>query len=991
MKNRYCDLSSDVFRASRPDLRRLALGTSLAAIALSVGMPAAAQDAASARDSEDGPATASPVATPAEGNSPIIVTGTRIVSDGFSQPTPTTVVSADDFQASPTSNIADFVNELPALSGTVTPSVANASTSAGSAGQNFLDLRGLDASRTLVLLDGRRVVPTATSGSTDINNIPSELVSRVDVVTGGASAAYGSDAVAGVVNFVLDTDYTGIKGNVEGGISSRGDGETLKSSLSFGAQIGERLHVLLSGMASYSAEIDFFDREKRKWNTGTRKLANPAYISQVETPDIPALLTYDNVNNSLSAAGGLITSGPARGIQFGEGGVPSQFDFGTPIIGSFMVGGQYGDTADQASFIAGVRMYTAFGRADYDITDSITAFAQFNYGNSLGTGSGAPERRFGNVSIKSDNAFLPDDIRELACGDAAPNTECFRFGTDNADLARSYDSKRKMALGGGRNWIRRETYIGTVGLDGDFSSNWRWNLYYQFGRSDVNQQLRNNQILANYDQAVDAVFAPDGSIVCRSTLTDPDNGCEPLNLFGVGVASQAAKDYVLGTSKQITRLTQQVAEATVQGDLLDLWAGPLAVAFGAGYRKEEVETPYTDPLSAQGGRVFFAANYQPTEGSYDVKELFGEIALPLARDIPFVQALDLNAALRMTDYSTSGTVFTYKLGGTYRPIDDILIRATWSRDIRAPNLNELFSGGTTGFAPATDPLHGNTAISVPQATVGNPNLTPEIAKSLGIGAVYQPGWLPGFSASVDYFHIDLNDAISVIGLQQELDLCASGARPDFCELITRGPGVTGGVEVPDAVLSAIVAPVNIASVTTSGFDIELAYRQHLSDIVEGWDGTLNLRAVGTNVIEFISDNGLGTVHDSAGETGQPRSGLPDWRWKTSLGYSNGPLDLTLYWRHISPGVYSTSFFDNSAGPLTSDNNHVDGADYIDLSIQYSLFGDDDSVKLTAAVRNLFDQDPPTVAHTASYLYTPYNPSLFDGIGRYFNLGISFDF
>jgi outer membrane receptor protein involved in Fe transport len=922
----------------------------------------------------------------------IVVTGSRIMRDGFSQPTPTTVMSTEDLKAAAVPNIADFVNQLPALNPTMTPTVNNAMTSGGTAGQNFLNLRGLGTNRTLVLMDGRRIVPTATSGSTDINNIPSQLVSRVDVVTGGASAAYGSDAVAGVVNFVLDSRFTGLKGDIDGGISALGDDEVIKGSLTFGTPIGERFHLLLSAMASEAPGIHFFDRKKRTWNTGTRRLPNPAFISQAATPNIPATLTFDNVNNSLSAAGGLITTGPARGIQFGVNGVQSPFEYGSPVIGTFMVGGQYGDTADQTTYIAAVRMATGFGRISYDVNDDTTAFVQFNYGYSLGRGWGSPQRRFGNVVIKSDNAFLPADVRALACPTAAANANCFNFGTDNADLAYRYDSERNMAIGGGRNHVERQTYVATAGLNGSLPGGWNWDVYYQFGRSKVNAQLGNNQISANYNKAVDAVFNGSGDIVCRvnadANPANDDPACAPLNIFGIGVASPEAKAYVLGTAAQTTQLTQQVAELTVSGDLVNLWAGPVSVAAGVGWRNEKVTTPFTDPLALAG--AYFAANYKPTIGSYTVKEVFGEILFPLARGLPFAEELDLNGAVRMTDYSTSGTVFTYKAGVNYRPIHDILVRGTLSRDIRAPNLSELYSGGTTGLNPATDPRYSNAAISVPTAVIGNNALVPEIAKSLGIGAVYQPSWFPGFSASVDYYRINLNDAIANIGLQQVLNLCESGARPDFCSMIVRGAGTTGGVSVPDAVLSATVGPVNIASIKTSGFDVEFAYRKQLSDWFDGWDAAITLRALGTHISKFISNNGLGTVHDLAGETGQPAAGLPEWRWRTSLNYKQGSFDVTLIWRRISSGVFSNSFFDNSAGPLTVDNNRIKGADYFDLTAQYAPFRDE-RLELYASVKNLFNKKPPVVPHVASYLYIAYNPTLFDGIGTYFNVGARFKF
>lgn len=918
----------------------------------------------------------------------VVVTGTHIQRDGFSAPTPTTMMSSDDIQRAALPNIADFVNQLPALSSTMTPTVNNGMTSSGNTGQNFLNLRGLGINRTLVLLDGRRVVPTATTGATDVNNIPSQLIKRIDVVTGGASAAYGSDAVAGVVNFVLDTGFTGFKAEAEGGLSSRGDDRQTSLSLSYGAAaLDGRLHLLFSAMGSDTPGIRFLDRGSRNWDTGVRLLPNPAYVSQQATPNIPALATYNEVNNALAAPGGLITSGPARGTQFGVGGQPLPFQYGSPVIGTFMVGGQYGDDADETTFVAAVRNANLFSRASFDVSDDTTAYVQLNYGYSRGMGYGAPQRHFGNISIKNDNAYLPAAIRDSVCGGGAPaNATCFSFGTDGADLGGGYDPATNMVLGGGLNIDTRRTYIATAGMNGKLFGTWKWDVYYQYGQSDVELRLENDQITANFNRAVDAVFDSHGNIVCRSTLTDPNNGCVPLNLFGIGVASQQARDYVQGVADQQDQLVQQVAEGTLRGDLFKLWAGPLSAAIGAGYRRENTSSPYTDPLAL--ANAYFAANYKPTTGSYDVKEVFGEALLPLARETLLLRALDLDAAVRFTDYSTSGSVTTYKLGLNYRPVEDVLIRGNLSRDIRAPNLSELYSGGTTSLSPVTDPLHGNTAGSVPSATVGNLQLTPETAKSYGIGIVYQPSWVRGLNMSVDYYHIDLSDAIANIGVQQEVNLCASGTRPDICSLITRGPGVVGGVAVDDALLHVTSSPINIASVKTSGLDVELAYRARLSDWIPAWNASMTLRMLGSHVAEYISNDGLGNVHDSAGENG---GALPDWRFLTSLDYQQGPVDLGLTWRRISSGVWSTTFFDNSAGPLTVDNNRISGADYLDLSTSFTPQALGGSTEFFLAITNVLDKDPPVAAVAASFLYTQYNPELYDGVGRYFHAGVRLRF
>ena len=922
----------------------------------------------------NGPSAASQAqtaaATAGAGASDIVVTGTRVVRDGFTSPTPITVFGAADIARVAAPNIADAVNQLPQLQGSTTPATNNRMVSAGIGGGNVLNLRSLGAPRTLVLLDGRRVVPTSGMGTTDINNIPSELIQRVDVVTGGASAAYGSDAVAGVVNFILDKHYTGVKGTIQGGISSRGDALQSGGNLTYGGNLSDRLHLLLSVEYQRNVGINGIDPSKRTWYQSIRQVNNPAFISRTATPNVPALITYANVYHSLAAPGGLITSGPLRGTQFGVGGTPSPFVYGSPIFGQGMIGGQREDTSDEVSFVTDLTYATAFGRLDYDITSTTKAFLQVNYGNSIATGGGGAKGRFfGNLTMNSANPFIPASIRPALIA-AGPT---FGYGLNSSDLG-IYVQRNK-----------RQTFQAVAGLEGKVFSDWSWNAFYQFGRSSLDWQVRNNLLSQNFKNAIDVITGPGGAPVCRSVAVNPT--CVPLNIFGVGVASQPAIDYVTGVSQTKFHVTQQVAEASINGEPFRLPAGAVSLVVGAGWRREQIATQYVDPNSLIN--TFATADFKPTNGHYTVKEVFAETVIPILKGGFLANSLELNAAGRVTNYSTSGTVETWKGGINYRPFADLLLRGTRSRDIRAPNLSELYAGGNSQVQPnALDPKYGNGLIaSFPNVTQGNAALKPEIADTLSLGAVYQPSWFRGFSASFDYYNIDIKKGIGTVPLQTVINDCFTGLHPEYCAQVVRGPGFVGGVAQPNTVIGFTTIPINLAAYQQRGYDIEVSYRKKLSDWNPSWGGAISLRSLATHVLRNRLDNGLGTVHEFAGEVNN-LSNSPRWRVNTDLSYTGERLTLSATWRWTSSGVLYTSFYDTASGPLTVDQNNVPAVSYFDFGISYRIPVSGKRVELFARVMNAFDKDPPVVTNTNLY-DVQYNPFLYDGVGRYFRAGLRF--
>ena len=640
-------------------------------------------------------------AAPKDDLTEIIVTSTRVVRDGYQAPTPTTVVGAQEIAAKAPANIADYLIEMPSFAGSSTPLANTSQISTGLSGINALNLRDIGANRTLVLLDGQRVGPSSLTGLVDINDLPEQLIKRVDVVTGGASADWGSDAVAGVVNFVLDKDFTGIKGNVQGGATTYGDDQNYKVSLTAGTGfLDNRGHVLVSVQ---DARNDGISGVPRPWaNDDKLMFVNPAYTP---TNGQPQYLVRSNSGFATATPGGIITSGPLKGTYFGPGGTPTQFNYGPIVSGNFMQGGQsqYSNFANSGDLDPQVTRQNVFFRTSFDVTDHFQVFGQASYAKTTSYKAATDQFNFGNLTINAGNAFIPASV---AAQMAAQGISSFTLGTSNQDLG---------PIGATTN---RSVGRYVIGANGDFDalgSKWTWDAYSQQSITDIYTAARLS-ITANYKAAINSVVNPaTGATVCQSTLTNPSNGCVPYNIFGTGVNSSAALNYVLGTAWGSSRLTQNVEAATLHGNPISNWAGPISVATGIEYRREAV-TGSNDPLSSTNS--YFAGNYHASFGSYDVTEGFFETVVPLAKDQFLAKSLDFNGAVRATDYSTSGYVTTWKIGLTYSPIDNVSFRATRSRDIRAPDLSELFQAGQTSTTVVIDPQNNNANATTFQVTFG---------------------------------------------------------------------------------------------------------------------------------------------------------------------------------------------------------------------------------------------------------------------------------
>ena len=916
----------------------------------------------------------------------IIVTGSRIVRDGNDAPTPVSVISSEEITTEAPANIADFVNTLPSVVGSQTAVSNSGSLSNGQSGISALNLRSLGQNRTLVLLDGQRSVGSTSTGLVDINTFPQALIERVEVVTGGASSVYGSDAVAGVVNFVLDRNFTGLEFNYEYGVTTYSDVPNHKVQVTAGNEFADgRGHLILAG--------EYFTQEgqhtiDRDWNeTGFFQINNPAYS---DTNGEPQRIVRGGIGSANFTPGGLITGGPFRGTYFGtidnDTGLASvnQLNFGT-VSGPWQIGGDYeyasSNHRGSNSLANDETRIGAFARASFEFSPAFQVFAQASYNQFKGL-SFYQQTPTSGTTIQLDNAFLPQEFRDRVVAYNAANgtnISSISIGTSNAGIpAAGGDNKRTV-----------QRYV--VGANGEFivgGLDLAWDAYYQHGRTDTNERLVNTWQNSRLAAQQDAVFDASGNIVCRVNIdANPANdlpGCVPINRIGVGGVTQDALNYlfsVLPSREQYVR--QDVVAANVSiGELFETWDGPVSLAFGAEYREDSVDG-YVNPINFE---TFLYGNYRVTSGNVNVKEAYAEALVPLGLGLEF------NGAVRFTDYSVSGQVTTWKAGLTWEPIYDVRLRGTVSRDIRAPNLNELFDAGTARTNAIVYPTTSNvpaalrgTSDQFIQNLTGSTELTPEVAETYGAGIVITPSFLPGFAASADYFNISIEDAIDFVSAQTVVNLCFEQQQAQFCDNIRYEAGSTTNIEFID------LAPFNFAEQKASGIDFEASYRRPLGP------GSIVLRGLATYYIENVTDNGIDAPNDSAGVNAG--GGIPTFTYRATAGYDfDGGLSALFVGRGFGDGVYDNDYIECTTGCPTSgpvartiNENDIDGIFYLDANFTYDFDLGPVRAQTLFSVKNVFDRDPVLIGNGPDGNNTPAYPQtnrvLYDTLGRTFRLGL----
>ena len=940
---------------------------------------------------------------PDEASNVVRISGSRIAARGFTMPTPTTSLTAADLEKAAKPNLFNTLAELPALQGSTGRTTSTNSTSSGIQGLSSLSLRGLGTIRTLTLLDGQRVVGANVTGVTDVSQFPQLLVKRVDVVTGGASASYGSDAVGGVVNFVTDKTFTGFKANVQAGQTRYDDDRGATVQAAWGrAFLDNRVHVTASAEFTKENGIDSPGFGEVGPN-GRTWYKNPAYSVRPlnQTGDgLPQYRVIEHAQQYQYAKYGLITNGPLQGIGFGDGGAPYQFQYGsggrptgtgavTGCVNPFCIGGDLSGSVGAGTNLAmNFKRQVAYTRVSFDLDARNEIYFTANYGQVASEFSPNPgAAKNANLTIQCSNPFLPASI-VAAC--AQNGITSFGYGTANAIFPSNINVHPTRT--------QRRFVVGADGQFTLFGRDWAYDAYLTHGENKTNLDARDMILNRRYDAAIDAVRTPGGGIACRNPVAVAA-GCVPLNIIGNNPIDPAAWAYIAPENgpRQRTTQSQDVGSFNLNGELFDGWAGPVSLATGAEYRREKYRVrgdaygngvapgspsdaryPADPLLNNVVGNNWYAGNFHNGEGSYNVREAYLELNIPLLKSATWGEA-NLNLADRETRYSTAGSVGSWKIGATWQtPIDGLRLRGVTSKDVRAPNLSELFAAPVV--VNNVVQYQGNT-ISVQERTVGNTALRPEIARNHSVGIVLnQPRWAPGFSISADYFDIEIADMISVLTSQQEVDLCVAGNQDICAAMVLDNPGSN----------YVTVQNFNVASLRAKGFDIETAYRTGLDRV--GLPGRFTFRALATRNLHFITDSGVvGTIPVDA--AGSNMGNTPKWKLLAQQTWDHDKLSLTLTERWISDGTYRNDFIECQTNCPVSTlihptiySNRMKGATYLDFGGSYQL---SKALQLYFKVDNLTDESPEPAPQTnASF---GINPALYDVVGRTYRVGLRYGF
>jgi iron complex outermembrane recepter protein len=960
---------ADASISSSRTLRTFALAITCA---LSMTIQAADDTPKAADQSDPSQIPSAAVSSETEGDvEEVVVTGSRLVrAAGYTAPTPVTVLSTESLAQKAPTSLPDALNQIPVFQGSISNSQDRNSTSNRVRTGNYLNLRSLGPQRVLVLQDGMRLPPTGNAGGTDANMIPQMLIERIEVVTGGASAAYGSDAVSGVVNFIVDKNFEGLKLQGQGGISSRSDNDAYRAGAAYGRSLFDgRMHL------TFSAETSHTDGIKDK---STRKLVNEDWAVIGAGTAADPFRNVTGVKFNTGSDGGYISSGPAALIrqQFLPDGSVGPFDPGAPTGRAGLgFGGDGYAFAHDSTLVAASTTNQFFGRMSFDLGNDMEAFVQasFSTAKNWDAGSSSASTGSGGPRIFAENAFLDPAVRALF-----GTTPSIQIGRNLPEYPNSPVEQRTRAL------------IANAGISGSLGdSSFKWDFTYSYGRTRFNNEtIQNNNI--RYYAAVDAVVDPaSGQIVCRVTLTNPTTapGCVPINLIGAGSITQEALDYVLGVSTWESINDLHDVQFSVTGEPFSTWAGPVATVVGAEYRHQSLDqtsnsdTAVTlDPaaLGLRGVPVdtrIYGTSVSFATGSYDIKELFTEVSVPLAKDAFLAKSLELNGAFRYTDYSTSGAVKTWKLGSTYEPGGGVRFRATLSRDIRAPTLYELYSGESLRGQSYSDRLT-NTLTGYSEVNRGNPDLQPEIGNTFTGGIVFQPTFLSGFAISADYYRIKIKNAIaSQFTSIQVLDQCAnSNYTSPLCAQVIRYPDT-------NLIRRVNIFQTNVSSIQNEGVDLETSFRTDLAG------GQFSARILGTRLLSYTTQgNSAAPTIEYAGvadfsDVGGIPFPMPKWRGNLDLNYTRGGFTVSAQERYI--GSYKRSHL------FVYAENDIPSIAYTDLNLSMELHpGNGPALQVYTTINNLFDKDYPLVPLSAN----PGLPiatfrSIYDVVGRYYTLGV----
>lgn len=953
----------------------------------------------------------------------IVVTGSRIPQTNLVTTSPVTQVTGEDIDVAGVTRVEDLVAQLPQAFAAQNSTVAN-----GASGTATVSLRNLGSSRTLVLIDGRRMgYGSPNDDAADLNQIPEQLVERVEVLTGGASAVYGSDAIAGVVNFIMKKDFEGIQidaqyafyqhsndydgvGNLRSVIAGRAATNPSQFALPDDNVVdGESKSInMIMGVASEDGRGNLMAYAGYRNNEAILQRDRDYSACSLGAP---AAATPQNFT-----CGGSGTSFPGQFTNF------TTFAY---TIGAGRTFVPYSAAANAYNF-GPINYYQrpderytmgAFGR--YEVNDKVEVFAQLMFSDYESVAQIAP----------SGNFFSTGDINcdsPLLSAQQAGLIGCTAGDILAGNRRTLYIGRRNVEGGGRQDSLNYESYRGVVGVRGEFMPGWNYDVAAQFSRVRLSRTYLNDFSVTRLGRALDVVSVG-GTPTCRSVVDGTDPNCVPYDIFTQGGVTQAALDYLQIPLIQTGETTQQVVTAAITGDTG--WSMPTSsrtvqVAFGAEYRRDYLGS-VTDNAFATGDGAGQGGPTIGFNGDTDVSEVFGEIQIPLADDQPWAYSASIDAAYRRSEYENVGTD-TYKIGADYAPVEDIRFRASYARAVRAPNVIELFTAqGFNLFDADFDPCSApgraaNGAGPVPASCIGtnpwqvtagqstgggldspagqynflqggNPNLNPEEADTITYGFVWEPSFLPRFNISVDYFDIEVEQAIQTLGALNTLNLCYNQNDAAACSRITRNPG-TGQLWIGAGNVQDL--NINIGGFATSGVDVNANYGVDLEDWGMPAYGSLQFAFVGTWLNSLETDTGAGTansVYDCAGfyanQCGVPN---PEWRHRARMTWvTPWDMDLSATWRHfgeVEIAVLGADGSLNNGGARI--DRFFDAENYLDLAATWQVM---DTVTVRAGVNNVLDNDPQLSYSVGTTGNGNTYPQLYDALGRYFFFGVTANF
>lgn len=917
----------------------------------------------------------SPAQEVTEGIEEVLVLGSHIRRQDFVSASPVLTVESETIQLDGAQTLAEFLNRYPQF----TPDDDAAS---GFSGQAVLNLRGLGANRSLIMLDGRRVAPTHSGGGVDINAIPTALVERVEILTGGASTVYGSDAVTGVVNIHLRRDYEGLElgGNVM--VTDHGDGESYDLTLAGGTAFG-------GGRGHFSGFIGYTDRSPV--DAVQRSFSRITLDDDLETGELITSGSAVSVGGHIFIPGFVNGEFASSGITFDPDGSPRAFE-----------------QSDRYNYQEWVYLQMALERTsaalfgEFELNDTTTLRLDLMAAVNDSEATQAPILACCFFTINTDNPTLTPQAQAVLEDNYDPG------GTGFVHLP---FGRRLEEMGPRLYEYERTAYRLNLGLDGRWLDDWRWSLDYTQSYTRTKDSLSNLGLDSRMQQAL--LVDP-----ATGECFDPANGCVAANMFGDGNISPAAVDFIgAAPLSQRDTVEQQIFTLLTSGDW-EYWEDwDLSMAAGFEWRKDKSE--YIPDPALEAGDILGSGAQNPVKGDYDVWEVFAEVLLPLLTDRAFARELNLEVGYRYSDYSTVGAVSTYKGGISWRPLDSVLVRGMSQRAVRAPNLAELFTAQSevvndfSALGLSIDPCSasedpvgkGYTSLCVAQglaadqvgvfeansflptivASGGNTDLEAEEADTLTLGITWQPDFAPGVSLALDYYAIEIDNAIT--SLANPFAICFAVNKPesDFCQGIERGP--SGDVTRTESTF------YNVAAIASKGYDLEFLYDAVLPNLGD-WSSRLRLSLLVNKVTEmsFQADPSADTIQ-CEGYFDFPcdftsNGTSPEYRSVTNLTWMTGPLTTNLAWRWIDgmkdkfPSVADEFGFAGATFATPS----IDSANYFDLSLSYAL-GED--VMFVAGVINLTDEAPPLLGFSQNQNNTI--PGTYDTLGRRYHASVTMRF